>query len=134
MILSLIVLFCIMVLTVVVAIHIRKLNEIEAKVTSQVDAAAKKYDGQIKQLLSRKMNLLDMAEFKDMDGYMKETYKKYIVDAIMASFNKKLNAIAKKANLQELLTKNSKELDNAVAQIIAQIEQMPIDMSQAPKK
>ena len=56
-------------------------------------------------------SILDLAEFKDLDPYLKDAYKRYIVNILSSAFMKAVNKSASDNDVKNYLQTNQKELD-----------------------
>jgi hypothetical protein len=56
-------------------------------------------------------SILDLAEFRDLDPYLKDAYKRYIVNILSSAFMKGINKTASDNDVKNYLATNQKELD-----------------------
>jgi Tfp pilus assembly protein PilO len=92
--------------------HWLKFEQLRAKVTENSLLLEK--------IASKKMNLLDLEEFNKLDGYMKDAYKKYIVDTAMAKVMLAVNKQGSDMSLEEYIKNN----DAAITQMIDEMFKM----------
>jgi predicted PurR-regulated permease PerM len=76
----------------------------------------------INEAINNKINVLDLAEFKDLDPYLKDAYKKYIVNILSSAFMKAVNKSASDNDIKNLLKANQKEIDQMAYDIAKELE------------
>ena len=76
----------------------------------------------INEVINNKINILDLAEFKDLDPYLKDAYKKYIVNILSSAFMKAVNKSATDNEVKKYLTDNQKEIDEMAYEIAKELQ------------
>lgn len=76
----------------------------------------------INEAINNKINVLDLAEFKDLDPYLKDAYKKYIVNILSSAFMKAVNKSATDNEVKKYLTDNQKEIDEMAYEIAKELQ------------
>ena len=111
----------VVILIVVTAIHIvlhmahwQQTKDLTAKMNAQVDT--------IRALTEKKVNLLDLNEFASLDGYMKDAYKKYMVELALPMIMQKLNVAAKGANLETMIKENDATIQATIKSTLESID------------
>ena len=111
----------VVILIVVTVIHIvlhmahwQQTKDLTAKMKAQVDT--------IRALTEKKVNLLDLNEFASLDGYMKDAYKKYMVELALPMIMQKLNAMAKGVNLETMIKENDATIQATIKSTIESID------------
>jgi hypothetical protein len=68
------------------------------------------------------VTILDLAEFNDLDPYIKEAYKKHIVKVLTPAIMSKINKTMKQKELETYLKLHEKEISTQVYSIAKDIE------------
>jgi len=103
--------------------YIRQINEDMSLLLSKIE------DGVIYKLKEGSISILDLAEFKDLDPYLKDLYKKHIIQtlapAIMAGIKKTMND----KKYYDYLKDHDKEITEMIYQIAKNIRYNGIDQA-----
>jgi len=67
-------------------------------------------------------SILDLAEFRDLDPYLKDAYKRYIVNILSSAFMKAVNKTASDNEVKKYLTDNQKEIDEMAYSIAKELQ------------
>lgn len=70
---------------------------------------------------SSAISILDLAEFKDLDPYIKAAYRRHIVDVLTPAIADVLNRSFRGNNLEQYLEDNDAEISKAVYDLSQQI-------------
>jgi len=68
------------------------------------------------------MSLIDLAEFNKLDPYLKDAYRKYFVDMVMAQLLPQINQYAKENDLQTELATNGDSIEALINGIISSMD------------
>lgn len=85
----------------------------------------KKYKTQLADLrilTEKQVNFLDLSEFKALDPYMKDAYKKYIVDLAFPIILTKLNTLGKDINVENIIKENDALITETIKQTLEGID------------
>lgn len=72
---------------------------------------------------SSAISILDLAEFQELDPYLKEYYKNIILDVLVPAIMQGINRTAKENMLEEYLIENDKEITDAIYNLAKQIKE-----------
>jgi len=93
------------------------------QMSDDVDIVLKKINSGINYKIdSNTMNILDLAEFKDLDPYIKDMYKKYIVDVLAPGLMKGINKTMNDNDLRTYLEEHDKEINDMVYNIAKELQ------------
>ena len=93
------------------------------QMSDDVDIVLKKINGGINYKIdSSTMSILDLAEFKDLDPYLKAEYKKYIVDILAPGLMKGINKTMSDNDMRKYLETHDKEINDMVYSIAIQLQ------------
>jgi len=67
-------------------------------------------------------SILDLVEFKDLDPYLKDAYKRYIVNILSSAFMKAVNKSASDNDVKKYLTDNQKQIDEMAYSIAKELQ------------
>lgn len=79
--------------------------------SSDIEALKNDTNAKLNKINSTANSILDLAEFKDLDPYLKDAYKRYIVNILSSAFMKAVNKSASDNDVKNYLQTNQKELD-----------------------
>lgn len=71
---------------------------------------------------SSAISILDLAEFKELDPFLKDQYKRLILDTLVPAIMQGINKTAKDNNLEEYLVENDKEITDAIYNLAREIK------------
>lgn len=92
-----------------------------------VDVVLAKISGGIKYKVdSSAVSILDLAEFKDLDPYIKAAYRRHIVDTLAPAIADAFNRAFKAKDLEGYLDKHDREIDSAVYELSQRIRKQGI--------
>lgn len=87
---------------------------------------------------SSAISILDLAEFQELDPFLKDQYKRLILDILVPAFMQGINKTAKDNNIEGYLIENDREITDAVYNLAREIKEKgftipPPTISDAPK-
>lgn len=117
------------------AVDIEQVNDDMDTILSKINSGIKyKID-------SSAVSILDLAEFKDLDPYLKEAYKRYIVEILSSAFMKAINKTMSDNDIKNYLKAHQNEMDEMAYSIAKKLQynglnavQPMINASYQPKK
>jgi hypothetical protein len=93
------------------------------QMSDDVDIVLKKINGGINYKIdSSTMSILDLAEFKDLDPYLKAEYKKYIVEVLAPGLMKGINKTMNDNDMRNYLEKHDQEINDMVYNIAKELQ------------
>jgi hypothetical protein len=93
------------------------------QMSDDVDIVLKKINGGINYKIdSSTMSILDLAEFKDLDPYLKAEYKKYIVEVLAPGLMKGINKTMNDNDMRNYLEKHDQEINDMVYGIAKELQ------------
>lgn len=93
------------------------------QITDDMDVVLAKIESGIKYKIdSSAISVLDLAEFKDLDPYMKTQYKRYILDILAPAIMKGINKTMRDNDLQTFMKAHDAQITEAVYQIAKKIQ------------
>lgn len=72
---------------------------------------------------SSAISILDLAEFQDLDPFLKDQYKRHILDVLVPAIMQGINKTAKDNMLEEYLIENDKEITDAIYNLAKEIKE-----------
>lgn len=72
---------------------------------------------------SSTISILDLAEFQDLDPFLKDQYKRHILDVLVPAIMQSVNKMAKENMLEEYLISNDKEISDAIYNLAKEIKE-----------
>lgn len=106
-----------LVIIIVIIIHIT-IHVLHWEETKKIRSNVKSLMTLTQSMVDKKFSLLDNAEFSSLDPYMKDAYKKYIVDLAMPKILAKVNTAAKDAQLQSNIKDNDALIKSTIASVV----------------
>ena len=67
-------------------------------------------------------SILDLVEFRDLDPYLKDAYKRYIVNILSSAFMKGINKTASDNDVKNYLAANQKKIDEMAYNIAKELQ------------
>ena len=98
------------------------------EVTDDMDVVLAKINSGVKYKIdSSAVSILDLAEFKDLDPYLKDAYKRYIVDSLSSAFMKAINKTMSQNDMKNYLRAHQNEMDDMAYAIAKKLQYGGLD-------
>lgn len=93
------------------------------EVTDDMDVVLAKINSGVKYKIdSSAVSILDLAEFKDLDPYLKDAYKRYIVESLSSAFMKAINKTMSQNDMKNYLRAHQTEMDDMAYAIAKKLQ------------